>query len=367
MNALSQFPPVVCILLYPLYQLNATQLSTMPWLEILDLSRNEISSFPETPGSLLSLRVLHIGRNRITSLPTYFPDFRDLSLFKVADNPITWPPAQIINGPEDSTKQREVQEWIENIKRWMLEHSNAPDLGTQEPSSPPAEVDLTSDDEKMSVHSHASSRAHFRNPSIDSVGSIYSTSGPQSGASSPRLPRLPQALRTLSESPSPDISIDTPQTSLEDEIDAFAKHLHAQHGRNASYSVGHLRNPVHALMLKKSLPELRTFQLSADGRSRSRALAFNDDDVPSLPTAHVSNGSTTSSNDTIRKEPSRVLQESPRDVPLPAMDGERNRYFKRLSTLPSSTISKAVPALLLNTIDACSGILFALSQIYTLC
>src|SRR5258706_362039 len=182
-----------------IYKLNVIQLSVMPWLEILDLSRNYISSFPENPGSLLSLRVLHIGRNRITSLPQYFPDFRDLSLFKVADNPITWPPNQIINGPEDSTKQREVQEWIENIKRWMLEHSDVSgplsDPLTQESYSPPPEVDLTSDDEKVSVRSYTSSRAHFRNPSIDSVGSHYSTtSGPQSGASSPRRP---QGLRTL--------------------------------------------------------------------------------------------------------------------------------------------------------------------------
>ena len=338
----------------------------MPWLEILDLSRNEISSFPDNPGSLLSLRVLHIGRNRIRSLPKYFPDFQDLSLFKVADNPITWPPAQIINGPEDSTKQREVQEWIDNIKRWMLEHSNVTGPLAQEPSSPPPEVDLTSDDEKVSVHSHTSSRAHFRNPSIDSVGSHYSTtSGPQSSASSPRLPRPSQAQRPLSETSSPDISIDTPQTSLEDEIDAFAKYLHGQHGRNASYSVGHLHSPVHALSLKKSLPELRTFQLSAESRSRSRGPTLNGDDAPSLPNARPSNGSTTSSNDTIRKVPGRVLPESPRASPLPAMDGERNRYFKRLSTLPSSTISKAVPASLLNTIDACRGILFALSQIYT--
>src|SRR5258706_3932194 len=350
-----------------IYKLNVIQLSVMPWLEILDLSRNYISSFPENPGSLLSLRVLHIGRNRITSLPQYFPDFRDLSLFKVADNPITWPPNQIINGPEDSTKQREVQEWIENIKRWMLEHSDVSgplsDPLTQESYSPPSEVDLTSDDEKVSVRSYTSSRAHFRNPSIDSVGSHYSTtSGPQSGASSPRRP---QGLRTLSESPSPDIPIDTPQISLEDQIDALARHLHGQHGRNASYSVSLLHSPVHALSLKKSLPELRTFQLSADNRSRSRASALNGNDGPSLPNARPSNSSATSSNDTIRKAPGRVLQESPRASPLPAMDGERNRYFKRLSTLPASTISKAVPASLLDTIDACRGILFALSQIYT--
>ncbi|GAA5911584.1 hypothetical protein JCM6882_008045 [Rhodosporidiobolus microsporus] len=48
-------------------------------------------------------------------------------------------------------------------------------------------------------------------------------------------------------------------------------------------------------------------------------------------------------------------------------DFDRNSgaYFRRLSMLPVSTISKAVPAALLQFADAIRGILFSLSQIYT--
>lgn len=46
------------------------------------------------------------------------------------------------------------------------------------------------------------------------------------------------------------------------------------------------------------------------------------------------------------------------------VDVERNSYFRRLSTLPPSTISKAVPVPVLKFVDATRGVLFALSQIY---
>ena len=47
--------------------------------------------------------------------------------------------------------------------------------------------------------------------------------------------------------------------------------------------------------------------------------------------------------------------------------GDRNSgaYFRRLSMLPASTISKSVPAALLHFVDAIRGILFALSQLHT--
>ncbi|EST05534.2 RAM signaling pathway, SOG2 [Kalmanozyma brasiliensis GHG001] len=45
-------------------------------------------------------------------------------------------------------------------------------------------------------------------------------------------------------------------------------------------------------------------------------------------------------------------------------DQERNSYFRRLSTLPSSTISKAVPVPVLKFVDGTRGVLFALSQIH---
>ncbi len=47
-----------------------------------------------------------------------------------------------------------------------------------------------------------------------------------------------------------------------------------------------------------------------------------------------------------------------------AADQERNSYFRRLSTLPSSTISKAVPVPVLKFVDGTRGVLFALSQIH---
>ncbi|SNX84373.1 related to SOG2 - key component of the RAM signaling network [Melanopsichium pennsylvanicum] len=47
-----------------------------------------------------------------------------------------------------------------------------------------------------------------------------------------------------------------------------------------------------------------------------------------------------------------------------AADQERNSYFRRLSTLPPSTISKAVPMPVLKFVDGTRGVLFALSQIH---
>jgi hypothetical protein len=48
-----------------------------------------------------------------------------------------------------------------------------------------------------------------------------------------------------------------------------------------------------------------------------------------------------------------------------AVEVERNSYFRRLSTLPPSTISKAVPDAVLKFVDATRGVLYALSQIHT--
>ncbi|WVW82929.1 hypothetical protein I302_104944 [Kwoniella bestiolae CBS 10118] len=49
----------------------------------------------------------------------------------------------------------------------------------------------------------------------------------------------------------------------------------------------------------------------------------------------------------------------------PQIDESRNSYFRRLSTLPVSSISKSIPAALLKLIDAIRGILYALSQLHS--
>ena len=49
----------------------------------------------------------------------------------------------------------------------------------------------------------------------------------------------------------------------------------------------------------------------------------------------------------------------------PLADESRNLYFRRMSMLPASTISKGVPPELLQFVDAIRGILFALSQVHS--
>jgi len=46
-------------------------------------------------------------------------------------------------------------------------------------------------------------------------------------------------------------------------------------------------------------------------------------------------------------------------------EAEKNSYFRRLSMLPPSTISKAVPQAVLHVVDGTRGVLYALSQIHT--
>lgn len=60
-------------------------------LEILDLSKNQITSFPVEPGQLSNLKVLSLTHNRIYTLPSYLTTFDNLKVFKVASNPIEWP------------------------------------------------------------------------------------------------------------------------------------------------------------------------------------------------------------------------------------------------------------------------------------
>lgn len=64
-------------------------------LEILDLSKNNLTSFPEKPGQLAGLKVLSLTHNAIYSLPTYLTTFDSLKVFKVANNPIEWPVSPI--------------------------------------------------------------------------------------------------------------------------------------------------------------------------------------------------------------------------------------------------------------------------------
>jgi Leucine-rich repeat (LRR) protein len=63
----------------------------MPALEILDLSKNRLSTFPDVPGKLTHLKVLSLTNNKLYTLPAYLVSFHSLKVFKVDANPIEWP------------------------------------------------------------------------------------------------------------------------------------------------------------------------------------------------------------------------------------------------------------------------------------
>lgn len=196
----------------------------------------------------------------------------------------------------------------------------------------------------------------------------------------------------------------------------------SQHGRNASHSIasGALANR-RTLRPKKSLPDLRQNhaqilderfndeEAQGDGQdvqgrfemgppsvlqSRHTKNASSSSISPvtarpklQLPTPPHSAASTPSRNAGVAlanpgqlspsfrpDPPSSQLPPARLRRPLnglnnnhdkPSFDRASGAYFRRLSMLPPSTISKAVPDSLLHFIDGIRGILFSLSQIYS--
>ena len=176
----------------------------------------------------------------------------------------------------------------------------------------------------------------------------------------------------------------------------------SQHIRNASHSTNQ-SDQRPALRSKKSLPDLRQSHAEILTERRS-GIAFDSpiEPIPALrrlrdgvvgspsPTLSSSSASTpTQANPTIVNlnipRTSRLplaldqlngqvdaVDDSESDRLGPSRSGnevgfDRNSgaYFRRLSMLPTSTISKTVPIALLQYVDAIRGILFALSQVHS--
>ena len=90
----------------------------MPALEVLEIGRNKINRLPSQPGSLVNLRVLSIYKNKITRLPSYFTQFNSLEVLRCEQNPLEWPPKQVID-TEGSTP-----DFVSFLKRWMQDPLN---------------------------------------------------------------------------------------------------------------------------------------------------------------------------------------------------------------------------------------------------
>ncbi|KAI5117433.1 hypothetical protein M0805_007004 [Coniferiporia weirii] len=347
-------------------------LTTMSSLEILDFSRNKVRGLPTNPGTLVNLRVMSISRNKIRKLPSYISKFRNLTVLKADHNPIEWPPKHIMEPEEDLEESDVMPRWVESLKVWMAENSAEDEKGLPRP----VENLLHENQDEIADLQHS------RSVSVDSESSIYSTSSYVNSIEDVKA-KQPPAIDTENIQPaiandlsaSPESYLPTPDDSLASAAgDDTAQSLYSVHGRNKSYTpAGEGRNGSRALSVQKSLPDLRV----ANGRvsAASHVLVRAPMGEATKKLSKESSRSFTELPDPTLDGPLRGRSQRPPrhnhgtmpsiiERKIPSMDYERNSYFRRLSTLPVSTISRTTPPALLSIVDSVRGILFAVSQVY---
>ena len=171
--------------------------------------------------------------------------------------------------------------------------------------------------------------------------------------------------------PTPDNSV----SSEEDTAKMFGT-SQSQHMRNASYAAGYKPSRP-SLTAKKSLPDMRL--VIPQSATSTPALPHSSElpsrvgmmeplrDPPSRSPSRQDSGFSEGRSESVRTSTDTVVLSSviaDRPPSVAPIDVERNSYFRRLSTLPQSTICKSIPRSLLTLVDAARGILFAVSQVY---
>ncbi|KAL7424160.1 RAM signaling network component [Cryptotrichosporon argae] len=344
---------------------------SLPALEILDMSKNRLSSFPDTPGRLAHLKVLSLSHNTIYTLPTYLTTFIDLKVFKIDNNPIEWPPREVL-GPllddDGAASRRAVDEdapvrrkdeghrpWIENMKSWMRTRAKETNRLLAQ-SEANGESYTASEEEPTSAVSASSG--------YDRLSPWGSTDTAKRLTVEPHPHVLPPALQ------------------------------HVAHTRGSSYNSAQRLSAN--LTAKKSLPDMRLshariIEERREGKDGARPLGLaivtdstvrNRAPVKSWGENQLSQSSSplrgpaedfgrmmrTGSVDPLRRTKATVGAEAITkrgSQDGPEVDESRNSYFRRLSMLPASTISKSVSPALLRFVDAVRGILFALTQFHS--
>ena len=92
-------------------------------LEILDLSKNRISSIPEDINKMTSLKFLAVSRNKITRLPLALGEMNSLGKLKFDENPIEFPPPEVYQPSQDHmTSSLEIEKVVDvcqEVKKFL--------------------------------------------------------------------------------------------------------------------------------------------------------------------------------------------------------------------------------------------------------
>ncbi|KAG8864613.1 RAM signaling network component [Tulasnella sp. 330] len=357
-------------------------------------SRNKLRQLPARPGTLKNLRVFSFTKNKIDRLPAYLSDFQRLRMLKIEHNPIEWPPSPVLKRTQDGDEAMEA--WIKDLQGWL--RNNAEDGGPQpsptatRPSTSTSmhkissnDLGSTSDEDLLNQsfsanNGESASATHSRVPSSDSQNSSarhFTRPVPLPDFSLQDTPPLtnghPQLFAGASHPSLLSTSIPSSTHGPDDFMnshrdDSLLSGGTSKHGKNASTSLMGSRSHSTAksgLLTKKSLPDLSSYRGQQSRRTIDPRRAAEEPAVPSMSSAAPSPSQDfhTQSRPNTRSGPSAASSSSV--SPTNPMDAERNSYFKRLSTLPSSTISKTIPESMLKTVDAIRGIFFAVGQMHS--
>ncbi|KAG0143701.1 hypothetical protein CROQUDRAFT_660877 [Cronartium quercuum f. sp. fusiforme G11] len=382
-------------------------LTRMPSLEILDVSRNKIKAFPRRPGSLDRLRVLSVSRNRIRRLPNYVANLSTLRVLKLDHNPIVWPPRDMVtfvdasdrvedDDAETSISQREdpalkprtrtpsnesstvMAHWLRALQDWMRKNPYVRPLKSARPST--GDPSTWQKSTELPVKNFSAPRlvnSSEYSPILTPDPILSTTPSTKSHVDQKRDP-VPQHNRNASSSSSSQWVRKRPDLRLKKSLpDLRRNHAEIMVERRAdadrSYSgltrLHNLNTPTSSasasFLLKSPSPQDRGPHSAQPSSSDQRALTGPDS------SAEITSGLSPS----VHFQPSDLLNHDRSQVRRikigthageDRLAGDRNSgaYFRRLSMLPASTISKEVPIPLLKLVDAIRGILFSLSQIY---
>ncbi|KAJ7632148.1 RAM signaling pathway protein-domain-containing protein [Roridomyces roridus] len=384
-------------------------LTLLPSLDTLDISHNKLKRLPTQPGKLLNLRVLCLARNKLTRLPIYLSKFYKLETLQLERNPIDWPPKSVISQARAPDSAQAMREWIRSIQTWIELETSRPrahdDSGFSEHELESNIEDsynswsqnftpVTDREFDAGVTPHARSFSIDSNFSVSSVGESESAQDDIRSTSYGQPERPPPLhlgiLGSYSPQDSPTHSFESYLPSPADSerfFDEPAQHPprtdslrnhnvqpeSTAHARNASYASGiRNREREHTISGKKSMPDLRTAKLTFSVKKGTPQLPPappknpHEDSIPSPMSMRKDSDSSGSSSVITRPFTKDSSQGSPTRVapPVPSMAFERNSYFRRLSKLPTATISNTLPKGLLSLIDSARSILFAMCQVY---
>lgn len=381
-------------------------------LKVLSLTSNKIHTLPSYLVEFAVLKVFKVDQNPVEWPPAHV-------LGPLIESVPTKSKTNNTSGGKKKTKEEDLRPWIESMKVWMAQQTpgseNAPRRGEEE-------AYLASEEEPSSATSienpgardwpEASENSYMLAPSSqatirrtqplrgDTPDLVFSQRNISTTFSEDSLLRSSSPSHFSPANHSRDASVSSftspPSASTDASFHSHSRNLSVNFPHLSSQSIqGHTRGASYTpaqrnsgqLTAKKSLPDLR--------QSHAKIIRERRGDAGEEVVTMVA-PDTIPQETGIRSPPrlasalrpkrvSRVMGRKASVDLLPRKMGEmtshdmvdrnashdsildesRNSYFRRLSTLPASSISKAIPPFLLKFIDSIRGILFALSQLHS--